>query len=51
VLIKEKLDEIGARLEHTLQKPLSIFAQETSISKAAAATAAELSDLGHTGRL
>jgi hypothetical protein len=33
VLTTEKLDEIGARLEHTPQKSLRHLAQETSISK------------------
>jgi hypothetical protein len=33
VLTEEKLDEIGARLEHTPQKSLRCLAQETSILK------------------
>jgi hypothetical protein len=33
LLTEGKLDKIGARLEHTPQKSLRCFAQETSISK------------------
>jgi hypothetical protein len=36
-LTEEKLDETGARLEHTPHKPLRRLAQETGISKSSAA--------------
>jgi hypothetical protein len=39
VLTEEKLDEIGARLEHSPQKSLRLIAQETGISKTSARTA------------
>jgi hypothetical protein len=39
VLTEEKLDDIGARLEHTLRKSLNCLAQETGMSKSSARTA------------
>jgi hypothetical protein len=42
VLTKEKLDEIGATLEHTPQKSLRRLEQETGISESSAATAMKL---------
>jgi hypothetical protein len=42
VLTEEKLDEIGARLEHTPHKSLRCLAQEMGISKSSAATATKL---------
>jgi biotin operon repressor len=42
VLTKEKLDEIGARLEHTSQKSLRCLAQQTGISKSSVAKAMKL---------
>jgi hypothetical protein len=36
VLIEEKLDDIGARLEHTPRKSLNRPAQETGVSKSSA---------------
>jgi hypothetical protein len=42
VFTKEKLDEIGARLEHTPQKSLRCLAQETGISKSSAAKVTKL---------
>jgi transposase len=39
VLTEEKLDEIGARLEHSPRKSLRLIAQETGISKTSARTA------------
>lgn len=39
VLTEEKLDEVGARLEHSPQKSLRLIAQETGISKTSARTA------------
>jgi hypothetical protein len=42
VLTEEKLDDIGARLEHTPRKSLKHLAQETAVSKSSAGTAAQL---------
>jgi hypothetical protein len=42
VLTEEKLDDIGARLEHTLRKSLKRLAQESGVSKFSARTAAQL---------
>jgi hypothetical protein len=42
VLTEEKLDEIGARLEHSPRKSFRLIAQETGISKTSARTAAML---------
>lgn len=42
VLTEEKLDEVGARLEHTPQKSLRRLAQEVNISKSAAFVATKL---------
>jgi hypothetical protein len=42
VLIEEKLDDIGARLEYTPRKPLKRLAQETGVSKSSARTATRL---------
>jgi hypothetical protein len=39
VLIEEKLDDIGDRLEHTRRKSLKHLAQETGVSKSSARTA------------
>jgi DNA-binding IclR family transcriptional regulator len=36
VLTEEKLDDIGARLEHTPRKSLKHIAQETGVSKSSA---------------
>jgi DeoR/GlpR family transcriptional regulator of sugar metabolism len=36
VLTEEKLDDIGARLEHTPRKSLKRLAQETGVSKSSA---------------
>jgi hypothetical protein len=36
VLAEEKLDDIGARLEHTPEKSLKLQAQETGVSKSSA---------------
>jgi hypothetical protein len=38
----EKLDDIGARLEHTPRKSLKRLAQETEVSKSSARTATHL---------
>jgi hypothetical protein len=42
VLTEEKLDDIGARLEHTPRKSLKRLAQETGVSKSSARTATPL---------
>jgi transposase len=42
VLTEEKLDDIGARLEHTPTKSLKHLAQETGVSKSSARTAIQL---------
>jgi response regulator of citrate/malate metabolism len=42
VLTKEKLDDIGARLEHTPRKSLKHLAQDTGVSKSSARRAREL---------
>jgi transposase len=42
VLTEEKLDDIGARLEHTPTKSLKRLAQETGVSKSSARTARKL---------
>jgi hypothetical protein len=42
VLTEEKLDDIGARLEHTLRKSLKCLDQETGVSKYSTRMAAEL---------
>jgi transposase len=42
VLTEEKLDEIGARLEHAPRKSLKHLAQETGVSKSSARTAIQL---------
>jgi hypothetical protein len=46
VLTKEKLDEVGARLEHTPRKSLKRLVQETGMSKSSARTATQLLKLG-----
>jgi transposase len=38
LLTEEKLDDIGARLEHTPRKSLKRLAQETGVSKSSART-------------
>jgi hypothetical protein len=38
VLTKEKLDEVGSRLQHAPQKSLTRLAQETGVSKLSSAT-------------
>jgi hypothetical protein len=45
VLTEEKLDEVGARLEHTLQKSLRCLAQEAHLSKLLVVTAKNLLNL------
>jgi hypothetical protein len=42
VLTEEKLDDIGARLEHAPRKSLKRLAQETGMSKSSARTAKKL---------
>jgi hypothetical protein len=42
VLTEEKLDDIGARLEHTPRKSLKRLAQEVGVSKSSARTATQL---------
>jgi hypothetical protein len=42
VLTEEKLDDIGARLEHTPRKSLKRLAQETGMSKSSARRATQL---------
>jgi transposase len=42
VLTEEKLDDMGARLEHTPKKSLKRLAQETGVSKSSARTATQL---------
>jgi hypothetical protein len=42
VLTEEKLDDTGARLEHTPRKLLKRLAQETGVSKSSARTATQL---------
>jgi hypothetical protein len=42
VLTEEKLDDIGARLEHTPRKSLKHLVQETGVSKSAEKTATQL---------
>jgi hypothetical protein len=42
VLTEEKLDDIGARLEHTPRKSLKRLAQEAGVSKFSARTATQL---------
>jgi hypothetical protein len=42
VLTEEKLDDVGARLEHTPRKSLKHLAQETGLSKSSAWRAAHL---------
>jgi transposase len=42
LLTEEKLDDIGARLEHTTRKSLKCLAQETGVSKSSARTATQL---------
>jgi hypothetical protein len=42
VLTEEKLDHIGARLEHTPRKSLGRLAQETGVSNSSARTATQL---------
>jgi hypothetical protein len=42
VLPEEKLDDIGARREHTPRKSLKRLAQETGVSKPSARTATQL---------
>jgi transposase len=42
VLTEEKLDDIGARLEHTPRKSLKCLAQETGVSKSSARMATQL---------
>jgi hypothetical protein len=45
VLTEEKLDDIGARLEHTARQSLKCRAQETGVSKSSARTATQLLNL------
>jgi hypothetical protein len=42
MLNEEKLDDAGARLEHTRRKSLKLLAQETAVSKSNARTATQL---------
>jgi transposase len=42
MLYEEKLDDIGARLEHTPRKSLKRLAQETGVPKSCARTATQL---------
>jgi hypothetical protein len=42
VLTDEKLDDIGARLEHIPRKSLKCLAQETGVSKSSARIASQL---------
>jgi hypothetical protein len=42
VLTEEKLDDIGARIEHTPRKSLKLLAQEIRLSTASARTATQL---------
>jgi hypothetical protein len=42
VLTEEKLDDIGARLDHTPSKSLKRLAQETGLSKSSAKSTAQL---------
>jgi transposase len=42
MLTKEKLDDIGARFEHTPRKSLKRLTQETGVSKSSARTATQL---------
>jgi response regulator of citrate/malate metabolism len=42
VLTEEKLDDIGARLEHTPRKSLKRLAQETGVSKSSARKTTQL---------
>jgi hypothetical protein len=42
LVLTEKLDDIGARLEHTPRKSLKRLAQETGVSKSNARTATQL---------
>jgi hypothetical protein len=42
VLTEEKLDDIGARLEHTPRKSLKRLAQETGVSKSGARRSTQL---------
>jgi hypothetical protein len=42
VLTEEKLDDIGARLEHAPRKSLKRVAEETGVSKSSVRTATEL---------
>jgi hypothetical protein len=42
VLTEEKLDDTGARLEHTPKKPLKHLAQETGVSKSSARTTTQM---------
>jgi transposase len=42
VLTEEKLDDIGARLQHTTIKSLKRLAQETGVSKSSAGTSTQL---------
>jgi hypothetical protein len=39
MLTEEKLDDIGARLEHTPRKSSKCLAEETEVSKSSARTA------------
>jgi hypothetical protein len=45
VLTKKKLDDVGARLEHTPRKSLEHLAEETGVSKSSARTATQLPKL------
>jgi hypothetical protein len=42
VLTEEKLDDIGARIEHTPRKSLKCVAQEIGVSNSSARTATQL---------
>jgi hypothetical protein len=42
MLTEEKLDDIGARLEHTARKSLKRLAQENGVSKSSARVAKQL---------
>jgi hypothetical protein len=45
VFTEEKLDDAGARLEHTPRKSLEHLAEETGVSKSSTRTATQLTKL------
>jgi hypothetical protein len=47
MLTEEKLDDIGARLEHTPRKSLKRLAQDTGVSNSSARTATQLLKLSN----